>query len=98
MEETPLPNAHTKVTRSKKQKMRKREWERTRCLNEIAESDMDFIARHNIELHLNHFVPTILQRDIFSQPISPYLRMLLSLGGKFVSHSFSGPSIKRFEV
>ena len=56
---------------------------------------MDFKALHSIELHLKPFVPTVLQGDVLSQPISPYLRMLLSLGEEFVPHSFLGPSIKR---
>ena len=70
-EETPLRNTHTKETRSKKNKMRKREWDRTRCCKEIAENDMDLKARHNTELHLKPFVPTVLQGVLLSQPISP---------------------------
>ena len=45
--------------------MRGREWDKTRCPKEIAESDMDFKARHSIELHLKPFVPTVLQGDVF---------------------------------
>ena len=75
--------------------MRKRESDKMRCPKTIAESDMDFKALHSIELHLKPFVPTVLQGDILSQPISPYLRMLLSLRGKFLPHSLPGPSIKR---
>ena len=95
VEETPLRNTHTKETRSKKQKMRKREWDKMRCRKEIAESDMDLKARHSIELHLKPFVPTVLQGNVLSQPISPYLRMLLWVGGQFAPHSFHGPFIKR---
>ena len=92
---TPLRNTNTKQTRSKKQKMRKREWDKTRCPKEIAEGDMDFKALQSIQLHVKPSVPTVLQGDVLSQPISPYLLMLLSLGGKCVPHSFPGPSIKR---
>ena len=59
---TPTP----RKTRSKKQKMRKRGWDKTRCPKEIAKSDMDFKALHSIELHLKPFVPTVLQGDVLS--------------------------------
>ena len=61
VKETPLLNTHTKETGSKKQKMRKREWDKTRCPEEIAGSEIDFKAPHSIEVHLKPFMPTVLQ-------------------------------------
>ena len=85
--EASLPNAHAKDAPSKKQQVRKREWDETHCTREIAESDMDFRVRHHIELHIKPVVPTVVQVDSLSLPTSASLRMLLSFGGKFVPHS-----------